>query len=485
MKKFNEEIIIETGINNGAISTDSDDLVVKSSEACGMTILSGDGKRATLAFANKNDPKVAEFMFYYDTLNNMAPTAAVGTHVDDGVLKLLSGSDGAAINIDAKRNIQAEGKIKIKEYTPNQPLNPGSTANARSDSDDLVLDSSGTNGLSILSGTGSIGNISFGDGDDACAAQVQYNHSNNVMTIGTHEANGQLNLSSGNASVRWVIESEGNLSPDTDNTLNFGGADNRVKQIFAANGSISTSDSRTKSAERDLNNAEINAAVELAKIVKIYQHKDAVNAKGRTEARLHTGVIAQEVISTMKSHGLNPFQYGFVCYDEWDDVFENRIVNSGEKIKKTRTIQVPVTKKVMNEVTHIEIINGIPTQITKVIEVDEKQYEEVGVIDENGNQVMVIDRQVENAISNKNGHELNSDSEKRYKPLTHKVVKMKTVIEEYEEDAEPVFEKVQIKKAGNRYGIRYDELSMFILGGIIQKQNKDFCEILGVRYEES
>ncbi|MCV5420929.1 tail fiber domain-containing protein, partial [Escherichia coli] len=35
-------------------------------------------------------------------------------------------------------------------------------------------------------------------------------------------------------------------------------------------------------------------------------------------ARIHFGVIAQEVIKAFNANGLDAFKYGIVCYDEWD-----------------------------------------------------------------------------------------------------------------------------------------------------------------------
>jgi hypothetical protein len=40
--------------------------------------------------------------------------------------------------------------------------------------------------------------------------------------------------------------------------------------------------------------------------------------KGADGARLHTGVKAQQAISIMQGHGLDPMRYAFVCYDEWE-----------------------------------------------------------------------------------------------------------------------------------------------------------------------
>jgi hypothetical protein len=56
----------------------------------------------------------------------------------------------------------------------------------------------------------------------------------------------------------------------------------------------------------------------LAREIGAYQWLAAVEKKGAA-AREHIGVTVQRAIEVMQAHGLDPFNYGFVCYDEWDD----------------------------------------------------------------------------------------------------------------------------------------------------------------------
>jgi len=42
-----------------------------------------------------------------------------------------------------------------------------------------------------------------------------------------------------------------------------------------------------------------------------------VQKKG-DNARIHVGVIAQEVIAAFQAEGLDPMRYGIVCYDQWE-----------------------------------------------------------------------------------------------------------------------------------------------------------------------
>lgn len=113
-----------------------------------------------------------------------------------------------------------------------------------------------------------------------------------------------------------------NLTPgNTDNTLSNGTAANRWSVIYAGTGAINTSDEREKTPFRDMTSVEIACAIELASLPCVYKWLAAVEEKGDA-ARLHVGPGVQSVIAVMERHGLDPFAYGFVCYDQWDEQSE-------------------------------------------------------------------------------------------------------------------------------------------------------------------
>ncbi|MBH2070279.1 MAG: tail fiber domain-containing protein, partial [Burkholderiales bacterium] len=78
-----------------------------------------------------------------------------------------------------------------------------------------------------------------------------------------------------------------------------------------------TSDARLKRDFRDLTVAEIAAAKDIAHAIGIYRWRDAVDCKG-DDAREHVGPTVQRAIEIMQGHGLNPFNYGFICHDAWE-----------------------------------------------------------------------------------------------------------------------------------------------------------------------
>jgi hypothetical protein len=88
--------------------------------------------------------------------------------------------------------------------------------------------------------------------------------------------------------------------------------------VYATTGAINTSDARTKQDVEALSDAERRVAAKLKSCVKKFRFKDAVQEKG-SAARIHVGVIAQEVIEVFKSEGLDALHYGLICYDAWGD----------------------------------------------------------------------------------------------------------------------------------------------------------------------
>lgn len=107
------------------------------------------------------------------------------------------------------------------------------------------------------------------------------------------------------------------FGPGADNTLSLGEAALRWSQVFAGNGTINTSDERVKQQIETIPQEWLDAWGD----VEFYRFKfnDAVAKKGNN-ARWHIGVIAQRVKDAFESRGINPFEIGILCFDEWEDI---------------------------------------------------------------------------------------------------------------------------------------------------------------------
>lgn len=136
----------------------------------------------------------------------------------------------------------------------------------------------------------------------------------------------------------------GNFAPTHDGTSYCGMSARRWKEIFAVNGAISTSDMREKQMIADIPESVLRAWSRVN--FRQFLFNDAVEKKG-TSARLHVGVIAQQVKEAFEAEGLDATRYGILCYDEWSDEWES-----------VEVIDDPVLDEDGNEVastqTHIE-----------------------------------------------------------------------------------------------------------------------------------
>ncbi|RVO65707.1 tail fiber domain-containing protein [Sinorhizobium meliloti] len=121
--------------------------------------------------------------------------------------------------------------------------------------------------------------------------------------------------------------------PASDNLISNGTASFRWKEVFAGTGTINTSDERAKLEIEAITDIILDAWAD----VEYTQFKmvDAVAEKG-VAARLHFGLVAQRVRDAFAAHGLDPYAFGVLCYDQWDDVtaavmedYEAQLVSEG------------------------------------------------------------------------------------------------------------------------------------------------------------
>lgn len=116
-----------------------------------------------------------------------------------------------------------------------------------------------------------------------------------------------------------VQVSETYSAPATDGTIGLGQPSLRWKNIYAASDAIKTSDEREKQDVAEYPDAVLDAWGEVE--LRQFLFKDAVKKKGDA-ARIHAGVVAQQVVQAFKDKGLDATRYGLLCYDRWDDEYE-------------------------------------------------------------------------------------------------------------------------------------------------------------------
>ena len=274
-RSFTGAVTIDVGNSGVTPSVDADDLFIENSGNSGITIGSGTTSTGNICFGNSVDND--EGKISYDHANDIMRFTAGANQVvsiHQTYLACSSGSSGVTLTSDA---------------------------------DNLFIEDNGAAGLTIGSGTTSTGNIYFGDSVQSGAGRIVYDHTNDRMDFYANNA-GKVRIDAGS------------LQPITDNVLELGDASFRWTEVFAVNGTINTSDSREKTIV-----AHNDTLLNVADAIDIVSFKwnDAIAEKGEANARIHYGVLAQDVKTALENEGLNPEAYSMFCYDEWDEVTDN------------------------------------------------------------------------------------------------------------------------------------------------------------------
>jgi hypothetical protein len=164
-------------------------------------------------------------------------------------------------------------------------------------------------GLAQLSGATFSGNIT--------APQVTVTSNFNSQNV--NSTGNTVTLAIGGVATLEVNNVYNNFAPNTSNVYSCGAGSQLWTVIYAASSTINTSDANEKQQIAPLTNAEMAVARTLKGLIRTYKFNDAVQKKGK-DARIHTGVIAQDVQAAFAAQGLNANEYGVFCSDTWYEV---------------------------------------------------------------------------------------------------------------------------------------------------------------------
>jgi len=140
---------------------------------------------------------------------------------------------------------------------------------------------------------------------------------NNTTGISSTNAGTALNFIINNALA--VAAGPTQFVPGTTNTLSLGSAGLYWTTVYATNGTINISDANQKQQIAQLTAAELAVARTLKGLIRTFKFNDDVTKKG-ANARIHTGVIAQDVQAAFTAQGLDATRYGLFCSDTWYEV---------------------------------------------------------------------------------------------------------------------------------------------------------------------
>jgi hypothetical protein len=191
----------------------------------------------------------------------------------------------------------------------------------------------------VLTGNGNVpGASELGFGTNGAGSRLNYN----VATGGEHDftVNGNVCIAITNSL----------LAPVPDNTLTLGTASLRWTTVYATTALINTSDARTKQQIQDLTTAEQAVAKRIKGLFKSFKFNDAVEAKG-DGARIHVGVVAQDVANAFTAEGLDPNKYALFCHDTWEDkfedIYEDQEVTNADGVTETVSVNTGRQKQIL------------------------------------------------------------------------------------------------------------------------------------------
>jgi hypothetical protein len=129
-----------------------------------------------------------------------------------------------------------------------------------------------------------------------------------------------------------VTQSTG-FRPFADNAYTLGTSGQRWSEVYAANGTINTSDATEKQQVRELDDAERRTAQRIKGLIRAFKWNEAVELKG-DGARIHFGVMAQDVEAAFAAEGLDATKYGLFCRDTWDTLDGNSQTRLGVRYEE-------------------------------------------------------------------------------------------------------------------------------------------------------
>ena len=186
------------------------------------------------------------------------------------------------------------------------------------------------------------------------AAPVQFNRTSNDgdvvifykdgSTVGSIESSsGSLRIDSvgnffgftsgsSNYEVVWdAAQTGGTWRPGADNTSDIGYSARRWDDVYATNGTIQTSDRNEKQDIEELSEAEKRVAVACKGLLRKFRWKDSVAEKG-DDARIHFGIIAQDLQDAFAAEGLDAGRYAmFISSTWWETQTEVSAIESDEE----------------------------------------------------------------------------------------------------------------------------------------------------------
>jgi hypothetical protein len=227
-----------------------------------------------------------------------------------------SGTAGDTISFSERMRIDASGNLLVGTTS--------TTPAVSNDTDGIALQANGTVQFSANATTTAIINRKSTDGDI-----LQFRKNGTI--VGSIGVSGTiLNLISEgtelyvgtSGAAEAFFDAPGGIGfsvfTSYDGLTDLGRSNARFDDIYATNGTIQTSDRNEKQDIEELDEAERRVAVACKGLLRKFRWKDAVAEKG-DDARIHFGIIAQDLQAAFEAEGLDAGRYAMFIHSTWTD----------------------------------------------------------------------------------------------------------------------------------------------------------------------
>jgi len=201
-------------------------------------------------------------------------------------------------------------------------------------------------------------------------------------TVGSIGSNsGNIYIGQGDTTLMFSASSDAVLPRGTDgasrdNAVDLGNVSNRFDDIYATNATIQTSDEREKQDIEELSQAEQNVAVAAKSLLRKYRWKDSVAEKGDA-ARIHFGIIAQDLKAAFEAEGLDAGRYAMFIHSEWWETYTDvPAVEAQDAVYEDVTIPAVTEEQLVTEAVIDNEGNEIEPAVYETVVIEEERIEQ-------------------------------------------------------------------------------------------------------------
>jgi len=313
--------------------------VIQAVDSAGVAIKTDDGT-TRIEVQDDGDVSIDSGTLFVDSGNNRV---GIGTTSPDTKIDIVSAdnSDSTAVLRVSANNETARVNIGFNSIDGDNDSGTGILRFLTENSEAARIDSSGHLVVNATSAFGSSGitlgsnNVIYAAGSSQNVANFQrYTTDGEIVRFGKDGSTVGSIVTGDGAAFSFGIHSQssgigfynvGFLALDgsgtaVDNSKDVGSTSFRFDDIHATNGTIQTSDRNEKQDIEELSEAEQRVAVAAKSLLRKFRWKDRVAEKG-DDARIHFGIIAQDLQAAFETEGLDAGRYAMFIYSEWWEAY--------------------------------------------------------------------------------------------------------------------------------------------------------------------